>query len=123
MDEIDKPPIKAPHRKNKRKKILTVIDLYKSISDAPVGQGCLIDISYGGASIESTVIFAKEQPIILNIPLSENDRYSITGKVLRIQKLSLQTYNYGIRFEKMSFMERLKLVMKVIPVLLKGQPI
>ena len=64
MAEIDKPPIKAPHRKNKRKKILAVIDLYKSISDAPVGQGCLIDISYGGASIESTVIFAKEHPYL-----------------------------------------------------------
>jgi hypothetical protein len=64
MAEIDKPPIKAPDCKYKRKKILAVIDLYKSASEAPVGQGCLIDISYGGASIESTVIFAKEHPYL-----------------------------------------------------------
>lgn len=111
--------IKSPERKYKRKKIIAVIDLYTSTSDLPVGQGCLVNLSIGGASIESNIIFQKYQRVILNIPLSTDNRYSISGEVLRIENMPLHTYRYGIQFGELSIRERLELFRVVVPLLLK----
>ena len=113
-------PSKSPDRKYKRKKILAIVDLYKSISDAPTGQGCLVNISIGGASIESNVVFQKGQYIILNIPISSENRYSIAGEVLRVQEMPLQTFNYGIKFKKLSLREKFRLF-RIIRILLKNK--
>ena len=112
--------IKLPERKYKRKKILAVVDLYKSVSDSSIGQGCLMDISFGGAAIESNVVFQKRQHVIMNIPLSSRDRYSIGGEILRVQEMPLKTFRYGIRFERMSLRERFELL-RITPLLLKNK--
>ncbi len=111
--------IKSPERKSKRRKIIAVVDLYKSASSPPVGQGCLLDISIGGASIESDVVFQELNYIIINIPLSSNSRYSIGGKILRVENLPLHTFRYGIKFGDLGLMDRLELFRKVVPLLLK----
>lgn len=111
--------IKSPDRKHKRKKIISIIDLYTSTSDLPVGQGCLVNISIGGASIETNIIFNKYQRIIMNIPISKKNRYSIGGEVLRVENMPLHTYRYGIQFGGLDLRERLELFRIVVPLLLK----
>ncbi len=111
--------LKTADRKYKRKKIIAIIDLYSSLSDKAVGHGCLVDISTGGASVESTIVFQKYQKIILNIPVSINERYSISGEVLRVENMPLHTYRYGIKFGRLKLREKLDLFRIVVPLLLK----
>ena len=93
----------------RHKRLDTLVLLYVSSSETADkhGRAALVNVSRGGAAVETQVKFEEKEKIVLRFTLPNKKIYIINGKICRADaKIGINVY--GIQFETPGFIGRFK---------------
>jgi hypothetical protein len=95
-------------RKHSRFPANIVLDLYEPGSDMMIGKGYIVDISLGGAAMETGLNLGESAEIYMrfNLPPSV---IGARGIIVRKTQLMNNLYRYGVRYSGMNIFRRLRL--------------
>ena len=96
-------------RKHDRLEVGIVVNLYSPGSAVPRGRAFIRDVSLGGIGLETVSEFALGDMLNLDFTLPNGNTFKdIEGRIVRLRK-DVMTYNIGIRFTKIRFLDKLKI--------------
>ena len=110
LKDVKRKPIQES-RENFRLMIRSPAELYYMTDDSHSNpEGCtLVDISVGGACLESEYIHAEDEVLRLKIKLEDYIPMEFVGEVIRVTEFEPRKFRYGFLFAQMNETERTEL--------------
>ena len=86
-------------------------NVFVSGTESDLGRGCVVNYSFGGIAIATTLQLPMGAEIRIRINL-ESEKLDLFGKAVYSKQIMGDAYTYGVQYTRMGFFDKFKLKRK-----------